>query len=103
MEQKLFILCGLPFAGKTYAAEIIKRNVKDIISINFDDLRKRQKRRLTDDEIWKNVKSQAIKLLRNGLASKKSVVWDSTNPLRKYREELFGVAKEYGVTPVLVY
>ena len=106
-RPKLYILCGLPFAGKTYVANAIKRNF-DVCVVNFDELFKLQEKGIKGkterkQHQWELVKKEALKLLRKNLLEGKNVIWDSTNPLKEYRDELKKIAGEYNAIFNLIY
>lgn len=102
--SRSFILCGLSFSGKTHVAEQISKSTNAII-ISFDDLRRElfpNKLNLVSED-WMIVKTEALKRYQQALEQKISVIWDSTNPLRSYRQELIGLARQFGVTEYLIH
>lgn len=96
---KLFILCGLPFSGKTYLAQKIAEHLPVTI-ISFDEIYEELKQKTGDDlspqpEVWDQVKQTALLFLSKNLQEGKNIVWDSTNPLRKHREELIKIGDSF--------
>jgi len=103
--SRVFILCGLQFSGKSHVSDIVRHACHAEV-ISFDDI----KTELFPLKIsplsaydWMNVKSCAIKRYTDALIEGKTVVWDSTNPLRQYREELITLAKLYDYDPVIIF
>ncbi len=104
---KLFILCGLPFSGKTYLAQKIAEHLQVTI-VSFDAIYEELRQKTGDDlspqpEVWDQVKKSALLSLSRNLQEGKNVVWDSTNPLRKHREELIKIGDSFGVRNIVVY
>lgn len=104
---KLFILCGLPFSGKTYLAQKIAEHLPVTI-ISLDAIYEELRQKTGDDlspqpELWDQVKQNALLSLSKNLQEGKNVVWDSTNPLRKYREELIKIGDSFGAQNVVVH
>lgn len=105
--SKLFILCGLPFSGKTYLAQKIAEHLAVTI-ISFDEIYEELRQKTGYDlspqpEIWDQVKQSALLSLSKNLREGKNVVWDSTNPLRKHREELIQIGNSFGAQNIVVH
>ncbi|MDD5147753.1 MAG: ATP-binding protein [Candidatus Daviesbacteria bacterium] len=104
---KLFILCGLSFSGKTYLAQKIAEHLPVTI-ISFDAIYEELRQKVGGDlssqsEAWDQVKQIALSSLQKNLQEGKNVVWDSTNPLRKYREELVAIGDCFDAQSIVVY
>ncbi|MDP2692506.1 MAG: ATP-binding protein [bacterium] len=104
---KLFILCGLPFSGKTYLAQKIAEHLPVTI-ISFDAIYEELRQKTGEDlssqpEVWDQVKQTALLSLSKNLQEEKNVVWDSTNPLRKHREELIKIGDSFGAQNIVVH
>lgn len=104
---KLFILCGLPFSGKTYLSQKIAEHLPvTIISFDaiYEELRQKTGDGLsTKPEVWDQVKQNALLSLSKNLQEGKNVVWDSTNPLRKHREELIKIGDGFGAQNIVIH
>lgn len=104
---KLFILCGLPFSGKTYLAQKIAEHLPVAI-ISFDAIYEELRQKTGDElstqpEVLDQVKQKALLSLSENLQEGKNVVWDSTNPLRKHREELMGIGDSFGAQNIVLH
>lgn len=104
---KLFILCGLSFSGKTSLAQKIAEHLQVTI-ISFDVIYEELRRKTGSDlspqpEVWDQVKRIALLSLSENLQEGRNVVWDSTNPLRKHREELIEIGDCFGEQSVVVH
>lgn len=102
--SRSFILCGPSFSGKTHIAEQISKST-NAITISFDDLRRElfPYKLSLESEDWMVVKTEALKRYQHALEQKISVIWDSTNPLRSYRQELIELARRFGATEYLIH
>lgn len=104
---KLFILCGLTFSGKTSLAQRIAECLPvTIISFDaiYEELRQKTGRDLSPQpEVWDQVKRIALLSLSENLQEGKNVVWDSTNPLRKHREELIKIGDCFGAQSIVIH
>lgn len=104
---KLFILCGLSFSGKTSLAQKIAECLSVTI-ISFDEIYEELRRKTGDDlspqpEVWDQVKRIALLSLSENLQEGRNVVWDSTNSLRKHREELIEIGDYFGAQSIVVH
>lgn len=104
---KLFILCGLPFSGKTYLSQKIAEHLPvTIVSFDaiYEELRPKTGENLSPQpEVWNQVKQTALFYLINNLKEGKNVIWDSTNPLRKHREEIIRIGDNFGSQSIIVH
>jgi predicted kinase len=90
MNLELIVLMGLQAAGKTSFYRHFFEKTHEIVS----------------KDLMKNRKAKSIlqeKLIRQILASNKSVVVDNTNMTFKNREELISLAKHFGAKTILYY
>ena len=104
---KLFILCGLPFSGKTYLAQKIAEHLPTTL-VSFDAIYEELRQKTGYDlspqtEVWDQVKKNALLSLSKNLQEGKNVVWDSTNPLRKHREELIKIGDSFGAQNIVLH
>lgn len=83
---KLFVLIGLPGAGKSTFAQVVRKRNKKIKYISSDELRKEfSEFKDNHDKIFDIMNKRTIDMLRE----KNSVIYDSTNLERRYRINLF--------------
>jgi predicted kinase len=102
----LYILCGLPFAGKTSLGRAIAAHTGAVI-VTFDDLYDAHGEELarTRDSlaVWQAVRDlageQIAELLRRGIA----VVYDNTNFRAAHRAALRAIAEEAGAQATIVH
>ena len=87
--NNLFVLMGLPGAGKSTFAKILLNIKSDINYLSSDELRK-QFWEYKDKKIFNIMHEKTLEYLQNG----RDVIYDSTNLERKYRIELYQKAKE---------
>lgn len=107
MKVELYILCGIQFSGKTYLAKHIQER-NNLAIISFDQIYADNqiffdKSRLKMADRWTKVKSIALTRLKRELKNGHSVVWDSTNPKKIYRDELREIARQEGTTSKLIF
>ena len=104
--QKLYILCGVGFSGKSTLARKITE-YKNAILVSQDDIwfEKAKECNLDEDsdEDWDMVLQISKQRVRDKLSHGNSVVFDHVNLRHSHREELRDVAKEYGAQAVVVY
>ena len=102
---KLYIMCGLAFSGKsTLGRKIAEYYSADLVS--FDKLwveKDKEKPVPKNAEGWRYIRDVAQERVLAHLKAGKSVVYDDNNPRKEHREELKKVAKEAGVTAVVIY
>jgi predicted kinase len=109
-NQRLFILCGEAFSGKStlakkisesYGAKIIGR---DEIYFALDDILALENTPDKDDSsLWNNLWPIAIRGVKNQLSLGNSVVFDDTCLHLRQREELRSIAKELGIISNFIY
>lgn len=101
----LYILCGLPFAGKTTLAKILERS--GISRIAIDDIN--TERGVWNDEMgmspeeWTNIYNEAYWRIDLLLSQQKSVVNDSVNYTKELRDRLRAIAEAYHARTVVIY
>lgn len=106
--MKLYILCGLPFSGKTTLAKKIAEYTGGKL-IAFDQLWLELEKdtnvasSLKGDEGWRLTRRVAKERIAESLKNSRSVVYDDTNVRLEHREELREVARQHGAIPVVVY
>ena len=106
--MKLYILCGLPFSGKTSLAKKIAEYTGAKL-IAFDQLWLELGKDtnvaplLKGDEGWRLIRSVAKERIAENLKNSRSVVYDDINVKREHREELREVARKHGAIAIVVY
>jgi len=91
-KQIVYILCGLPFSGKTRLAKKLTEKF-NFSHLNVDDLVKaRDKNGAVSEEEWKRVFTESYKKLEVLLKNGKSVMFDATNYTKSVRDQLREVA-----------
>jgi predicted kinase len=105
-EARLYILCGLPFAGKTTLAQAMARRL-GFTSITLDDINSERGVGLTGEAIsqadWARSYAEAHRRLDAALAAGQSVIYDATNFQRKERDRLRDIATRHGLPATVVY
>ncbi|MDP1834156.1 MAG: ATP-binding protein [Candidatus Moranbacteria bacterium] len=109
-KQRLIILCGEAFSGKTtlskklfesFGAEIVGRDriyftIEKILALESTPDE-------DDDSLWNNLWPVAVQGAKNQMLIGNSVVFDDNCLLFRQREDLRAVAKDIGVDFSLVY
>ena len=99
--NKLYILCGLPYSGKTYLAkEIVKQF--GFIQVSIDDILFAKGFDWDHFEQigpagWQSIFNQAFSDIKLALKEGKTVIYDSANQDRSSRNKLRTLAQEAGV------
>lgn len=106
-HKTLFILCGLPYSGKTFFAEKIKKEV-DCAHVSIDDIFHSYSydwntNTLPDEKAWGEIFSEAAEQTKNALARGENVLYDSTNHTRISRDALREMARSVGSEAFVVY
>lgn len=107
ITPELIILCGLQFSGKTYIAEKIRQRSGAVI-ISFDEIytglvENFEKNGVSMPDRWDRVKRIAIERMKENLEQGNSVIWDSINPRREYRDELKNLAYQMGLKSTIIF
>lgn len=95
-EKTLFILCGFPYAGKSYVAnEVLKHTDAVLVSIDaifhthgFDW----NTNTLPTEEEWHHIFNESYEKVKEALKQGKNVLYDSTNQTIAGRDVLRDVA-----------
>ncbi len=105
-EARLYILCGLPFAGKTTLARVMARRL-GFVSIALDDVNSERDVGLSGEAIsqaeWAKSYAEAHRRLDQALAERQSVIYDATNFQRKERDRLRDIAARHGLPVSVIY
>ena len=109
-DQKLFILCGEAFSGKStlseklsqhYNAKIIGRDeiyfaIEKILAL--EDTPEKD-----DDSLWKSMWPLVLQGVKNQLLLGNSVVIDDNCFYKNHRDQLHAIAREANIKSVLIY
>lgn len=102
----LYIMCGLPFSGKTTLAKVIAEKVGAKM-IAFDEMWASEKPNLVPDmddvDEWKYVLKKAHAKIKESLRDHTSVVYDDVNQTKDQRDVLRNFAYEVGAKSVTIY
>lgn len=97
----VFILSGLPYAGKSTFAKSVEEKTM-IKRISFDDLWASFVQ--VDENIsYEKMIAEIKKLIDKQLEKGYSVIYDSTNLKEEHRKEIIDIAKNHDVEAVVVY
>lgn len=106
-QQTLFILCGFPYAGKSFVAIELKKST-DVIYVAIDDIFHRHgfdwnTNTLPNSDEWQNIFDESYEMSKIALQDGKNVLYDSTNQTRASRDKLHEVAGSVGAETVVIY
>ena len=98
---KLFILCGLPYSGKTRLARRFLAGNPNLVFVSIDEILAArgydwEANRLPDAEGWRAIFEESYEKTRAALGEGRDVLYDSTNHTRASRDALRKVAAEAG-------
>ncbi len=105
-KPHLYILCGLPFAGKTTLARALVQRL-GISRVAIDDIN--GERGIWNDETglseeeWKNTYNEAYRRIGIHLSRGESVVDDSVNFTKELRDRLRAIAQRYDAHSAVIY
>ena len=106
-KSALFILCGFPYAGKSYVSIQIQQQT-DIQVVAIDDIFKAKgfdwdTNSLPNESEWKDIFEESYERTRQALLDGKNVLFDSTNQTVISRDRLRAVAASVGASTCVVY
>ncbi len=106
-QKTLFILCGYPYAGKSYVVNQIKSHA-DIVVVSIDDIFKAKgfdwdSNVLPNESEWKDIFEESHKQTKQALLGGENVLFDSTNQTIVSRDKLREVAKSVGADACVLY
>lgn len=106
MQKHLFILCGLPFVGKTTLAKTISKQF-DLPHVDLDMINRKRgigvKGRNVTTQEWIETYEISYKQTVDFLNKGKSVVYDATNFTIKQRRKLKQLAIDNNAKPIIIY
>lgn len=106
-HRTLFILCGYPYAGKSFIARQIVEDT-GIAYVSIDDIFHAKgfdwsSNRLPDAKEWQQIFDESYAKTRELLSAGKNVLYDSTNQTVVSRDKLREVARTVGADACVVY
>ncbi len=103
----LFILCGLPYAGKSYLVNSLtdKTNISvvsidEIFSDNGFDWNNNN---LPSSLEWEKIFEESYEILQAKLSLGENVLYDSTNHTKMSRDKLRDIATSVGASTCVIY
>ncbi|KXK00611.1 MAG: Shikimate kinase [Parcubacteria bacterium OLB19] len=106
-RKTLFIMCGLPYAGKSHIAKQL-RSETSISYISIDDIFHAKgfdwdTDKLPNEEGWQQIFTESYESTRQLLMSGNNVLYDSTNQTKESRDKLRNIANSVGADTYVVY
>jgi predicted kinase len=106
-QKTLFILCGFPYAGKSYVAKVVKAQT-DAVLVSIDDIFYAKgfdwdSNTLPDMNVWEQIFNESYEMTEQALLIGKNVLYDSTNQTVASRDNLRKVARSVGADTKVVY
>ena len=105
-KPTLYIMCGLPFSGKSTLAKTIATTT-DSQLVGFDLVWKEEEDNLDPDlnktKEWEFILDLAFKKIKSYLKEGKSVVYDDTNLKKEHRDKLRDLAKRFNAESKVIY
>ncbi len=106
-EKTLFILCGLPYSGKTYIAKEIMKYVP-MIYVSIDNIFHEHGydwnvNKLPDEIAWTEIFDVSYEKARKALNQSLNVLYDSTNHTKISRDDLRKVAGSVGADTNVIF
>lgn len=106
-QKTLFILCGFPYAGKSYIAKQLLEKT-DVAFVSIDDIFHTygfdwNSNKLPDTETWEQIFNESYEQIKQTLREGKNVLYDSTNQTVVSRDKLRQVANSVGAETKVVF
>lgn len=102
----LYILCGLPFAGKSTLAKELEKRL-GFVYIDIDQINTKfgvgLHREPISPEAWERTYTEAYKQLGDALDSEQSVIFEGANFTKELRDRLRAIADKRGVVSWVIY
>ena len=109
-SNKLYIICGLPFSGKSYISKELQRELGGRIvgrdAIYFDiggEFMLEETPEEDDDFLWDALWPVAVQSAKNILLTGENVIFDDVCLQRARRDELREMAEKLGVESRLIF
>lgn len=106
-QRTLWILCGLPYSGKTHLAQQISA-MTPIVHISIDRILEDSgfdwnTDHLPDKAGWEKIFNLSYTMTRDALKGGLSVLYDSTNHTKASRDMLRDIAQELGTDAKVIF
>ena len=106
IPARLYILCGLPFAGKSTLALALAGRFGWVI-ISIDAINHELGLGLNGEpmalEQWDETYAEAYHRLSEALAAQQTVIFDAVSYTRAQRDELRAIAAQHGASTCVIY
>jgi len=106
MMNKLYILCGIPFSGKTTLSKLIAK-IKGYTRIDLDEVKVSLLGQIKEEEVtqpqWDMVYQEMYKGIETALKSGDSVIQDAGNFTKYERDLVRNIAQRLGVESITIY
>jgi predicted kinase len=103
---RLFILCGLPFAGKTTLAKALQERL-GFARVDMDEINARKGVGLHGEAIeqveWDRTYAESYRKLEQWLQAGQSVLFDAANFTKAQRDHLRSIAAKHGASAQVIY
>ncbi len=107
MTNKLYILCGIPFSGKTTLAKRMAEKLSffriDLDEVKFDLFGPNILDTQIDQSGWDKVYTEMYRRIKQSLIAGKTVVHDTGNFTRQDRGKVQAIAKELGIETITIF
>lgn len=106
-KNTLFILCGFPYAGKSFVARQLEAET-DVVFVSIDAIFHTygfdwNTNNLPDIETWEQIFNESYKQIKQALTDGRNVLYDSTNQSVVSRDKLRQVANSVGANSRVIY
>jgi predicted kinase len=106
-KRTLLILCGFPYAGKSYIAKEIQKSA-GVVYLATDDIFHRHgfdwnTNTLPISHEWQQIFDESYEISKSVLQEGKNVLYDSTNQTLSSRDKLREVARSIGAKTIVIY
>ncbi len=106
-ERYLFIMCGLPFSGKTTFAKLVGKEL-GIQRVDLDEVKfEHGFEGISDDDMteenWDDIFEDAYKRIEDLLKENGNVICDFSNLEKGYRDKLREIAQRNNAKPMVIY
>jgi len=106
-SAQLWILCGYPYAGKSYIAEQLCARY-DVTYVSIDDIFYQHgydwtRQTLPAPEAWQRIFTESYDATKQALLAGQRVLYDSTNQTKASRDTVRAITDTCGAVEVVVY
>lgn len=107
MTNKLYILCGIPFSGKTTLAKAISKRL-GYVHIDLDDVKRELYGRVVKDEElkqqdWDCIYREMYKRIESNLRNGQFIVHDTGNLTKHERDLVRQIAQKLGIETLTIF